>query len=147
MRRSCTSTRPPRKCATPMAMPGDAPTPASLIIDNAFAEAVVDQGTESRHRVLSVGGFGLDDDAQGQGRHQGQKAHDALAVDAAAVLDDPDLGLEVGGELDELHRRSRVHSGAIAYLSFLACDVLCGLRHVRSFLPQSLFPSVPIQFE
>src|ERR1017187_8235951 len=80
MRRSCTSTRPPRKWATPMAMPGDAPTPANLIIDDALAESVVHQGTQGGHRVLGVGPLGLDDDAQPAGRHQGQQPHDALAV-------------------------------------------------------------------
>ena len=51
-----------------------------------------------------------EDDVRPLGRGQGQDAEDALAVDLAAVLDDPDVGPEAVGRVDELDRRPGVQA-------------------------------------
>ena len=72
MRRSCTSTRPPRKWATPMAMPGEAPTPANLSIRHPFAKAVAHQRQQRIHRVLRVDSAGHHRHLGAPARHQGE---------------------------------------------------------------------------
>ena len=55
-----------------------------------------------------------DVDLHPERRHQGQQAHDALAVGLLAVLADLDLGLELAGQLHELHRRAGVQPQLVA---------------------------------
>ena len=72
--------------------------------------------------------------------HQGQQAHDALAVGLAAVLDDRDLGLELLASCTNLHRRAGVHAQPVAdpapsrfgALPSLTGDRPCGRRPCRS---------------
>src|SRR6516162_4701864 len=102
MRRSWISTRLARTCATPIAMPGDAATPASLSTLSAhpghwidpLPEAAVDELGQRGHGCLRVVPLAHDGHGDTVGGHQREQAHDALAVGLLAILDDLDLRLE-----------------------------------------------------
>jgi hypothetical protein len=93
IRRSCTSTGPPRKWAMPTAIPGEAPTPRASILPRASRPAAGSTPSskppstsvaERRHGGLGVGPLGHDHDLHPERRHQREQAHDALAVDLRA---------------------------------------------------------------
>src|SRR5438552_3605452 len=105
MRRSWMSTLLARTWATPMAIPGDAPTPTRRSIRaapsriNPFAEPAVDEIGERRDSHLRI--VPLTDHLHRHPvrRHQREESHDALAVGLGPVLDDLDLALEAVGAL------------------------------------------------
>src|SRR5450755_4529875 len=122
MRRSWMSTRLARTCATPMAMPGDAPTPTSRSIRAApsridpFAETTGDEIGERSHGDLSVVPLTHHLHRHPVRGHQGQEAHDALAVGLGPVLDDLDLALEAIGALHEANRGAGMHAQPVSHL-------------------------------
>src|SRR4051794_21801262 len=64
----------------------------------AFPELVVDQGDDGVERFLLLVALGLDAHFTAQARGQHHDAHDALAVDAAVALGDPDVAGVAAGQ-------------------------------------------------
>src|ERR1700755_3614166 len=100
-------------------MPAETPSPwrrtscrASVIAPPllALAELVIDQGDDRGHRLGGALALGLDRDRRALGRHQGQQAQDALAVDLVRALDHGDLARELRPGLNELGARARVQA-------------------------------------
>src|SRR5450830_751001 len=79
--------------------PGDAPG-SSL----AFPEFVGHQRQQSVHGFLLARALGLEADRAAQAGSQHHDAHDALGIDAAFALGNPDFAGETARELGELGR-------------------------------------------
>src|SRR6185369_13827829 len=143
--------------AGPTASPGDAPTPRNRVGNPALpcppvvelpspalicvpdaplvlSELVLHQLRQRLHRVLGVGSGAAHQDRRALGGHQHEHAHDALAVDALAVLLDGDGALILVGGLHELGGGTRVHAELVGNLQPLLHDVFAhrSLIWVRS---------------
>src|SRR5690606_39706705 len=68
----------------------------------AFAELVVDEGQQGRHRLLLALAAGLQRDFRAQAGGQHHHAHDALGVDAPLAAADPHLAGKAAAQLGEL---------------------------------------------
>src|SRR5450631_4868372 len=121
------STRLARTWATPMAMPGDAPTPTSRSIRAAlsridsFAKPAGDEIGERGNGDLGVVPLTHHLHRYPVRGHQGQEAHDALAVGLRAVLDDLDLALESVRALYEANGGAGVHAQPVPHLHVPFC--------------------------
>src|SRR4051812_49867630 len=101
----------PRETGRPNSWNVIATDPSSAVLACgllAFAELVVDESDDRRHRLRLVLAFGLDLDLAAETRRQHHHAHDALGIDAAAVPGKEDLAAEAAGQLGELGRRARM---------------------------------------